>query len=126
MSDVRIDLVVRDPATGDIRLVFVEEGPWPDPQESELLARLQARIYDAVDAVVDGTFAERFPETHGCFFRFVLDCFKAPPPEVPALVEAMNRGLHEGRYGEWIRSSPALKGLRVEFNDRGAPNDPIP
>jgi hypothetical protein len=60
-----IDLVTDRPTDGAFILVLVEEGPW-DPDETDVqLRRIQDRLYDCVDAAVDGHLAGKYPDSRG-------------------------------------------------------------
>lgn len=75
MPRVTFDLVTADPVHGEAVVYLVEEGPWPENEAgwNARLRGLQDRLYDAVDAVVDGHLAGRFPDLHGKPVRIQID-----------------------------------------------------
>ena len=59
MTQTTVDFVAKGPDHDMWRLVLVENGPWQDPGVQ--LGNLQNRLYDCVDALIDGTLIEQFP-----------------------------------------------------------------
>jgi hypothetical protein len=119
MGEVTIDLVMRD-KTGAYRLVLVEEGPWDQPSEEDVLRRLQTRINDTIDVVLDGLILDRFPEMRGNQVPIALDAFNHPPPAVVELIETFDSLLHgEGEYADALRACPHVKTLSLSFRDHG-------
>ncbi len=78
MSVLNIDLITETPETGAFNLILVEEGPWPSGSEESQLRRLQDRLYDCVDAAVDGHIAERYPQSRGRPIVIRLDAYDLP------------------------------------------------
>lgn len=116
MRRVTVDIVTDDPANDEVVLYLVEDGPWPADEASwtERLRPVQDRLYDAVDAAVDGHLAARFPDTHGKKLRIQVDSPGGCPIRLQQLVERFRRALTEGRdYREAIRRSDFISGLRV-------------
>ena len=74
MGTVTIDLITERP-DGALVLVLVEEGPWSEGQLTDELRRVQQRLYDCVEAAVDGVIAERYPQWKSRVFVIRLDCY---------------------------------------------------
>ena len=73
-----IDLVTERPSDGAFILVLIEEGPW-DPAETEAqLRRIQDRLYDCIDAAVDGHLVAQYPDSCGKPVVIRLDCYDTP------------------------------------------------
>lgn len=89
-----VDFVVRGSSQGEWRLVLVEEGPWETPVEDHL-RRLQARLYGCLDAVIEGHFAEQFPESVGRPIVLQIDCYQVPKIEVESFFRRFASGVLE-------------------------------
>jgi hypothetical protein len=95
---------------------LVEEGPWPenDAGWSTRLRELQNRLYDAVDAVVDGDLAGRFPDLQGNAVRIQVDSPSGCPTQLQAFVDRFGEALDDpGEYRDAIAKSAFVSGLRV-------------
>ena len=88
-----IDFVARGETPGQWRLVLVEKGPWPDPTLA--LTRLQDRLYNCVEAILDGQVAAQFPESSGAPIVIQVDCYAVPEPEVAAFFTAFSEGVFQ-------------------------------
>jgi len=77
-----IDLVTQRPADGAYVLVSVEAGPWQTDNVQTELRRIQDRLYDCVDAAVDGHLAAKYPESRGKPVVIRLDCYDTPDKPV--------------------------------------------
>lgn len=73
MAKVTVDFVAQQNSDNVWEVVLVEEGPWLD--KTAAMTRLQAKVFDVVDAVLDGQLAERYPESCGCSVVIVVDCY---------------------------------------------------
>lgn len=80
-----VDFVVMD-SPNHWKMILVEEGPWTGPVEDHL-RRIQDRMYECVDAVLDGKLADQFPESKGAHISVELECFNVLRAEVEGLVE---------------------------------------
>ena len=76
MGEFIVDLIASNPW----KMVLVEQGPWDDIQTN--LYRVQDRLYNCVDAAIEGQLAEQFPESKGQPIRVRLDCYDLPESEV--------------------------------------------
>ena len=59
MTQTIVDFVAKGSEPDMWRLVLVEHGPWHDPITQ--LEKLQNRLYDCIDALIDGTLIDQFP-----------------------------------------------------------------
>lgn len=82
-----VDFVVGGATSDEWRLVLVEEEPWLDPIDVEL-RRIQDRLYDCLDVILDGHLTERFPEALGKRVVVQLDCYDLRREKVEAFFES--------------------------------------
>lgn len=109
-----IDLVTEDPVNDEVVLYLVEEGPWMEESLQERLRSIQARIYDAIDVVVDGHLATKFPELSGRNVRIQLDCHDQPPREIEDLIARFDELISTSdEYRSEIANSDFISGLRI-------------
>jgi hypothetical protein len=81
MGTVTVDFVAR--AAGDgWSLVLVEQGPWRAEEVDAHLRRIQDRLYNCVDVVLDGTFAEKYGEASGRPIVIRVDGYDLPEEPV--------------------------------------------
>src|SRR5262249_35627295 len=92
-NHLTIDLVTERPATGATVLYLVEQGPWPNDRLEAELRRVQDRLYNCVDALVDGQFARTFPESMGKPAVIRLDCYDTPEKPVRAFFERFKKAI---------------------------------
>jgi hypothetical protein len=78
MQRLTVDLVTESPGGGALNLVLVEMGPWPAGMEEAQLRRIQDRLYDCVDAAVDGHVAGKFPSSRGRPVVVRLEAYDLP------------------------------------------------
>src|SRR5262245_50880225 len=114
-----IDLVTERPSDGAFILVLVEEGPWgPDEAEGQL-GRIQDRLYDCVDAAVDGHLARKYPDSRGKPVVIRLDCYDTPDRPVR---DFMKRFAEAIATSEEIQRDLAAQGfvqsIGFEYNRR--------
>lgn len=104
-SRFNIDFVAKGEHSGDFRMVLVEEGPWEKPVTKRLLL-LQNRLYECIDAAIDGKLAARFPESMGTRVIIQVDCYDAPRAEVEDFFHRFSEGaLSTEDYQHALRSS---------------------
>jgi hypothetical protein len=95
-----IDLVTERASDGAFILVLVEEGPWDVCELDARLRQVQERLYDCVDAAIDGHLVARYPDSRGKPVVIRLDCYDAPD-------EPLNGFLK--RFADHIARSPELQ-----------------
>jgi hypothetical protein len=76
-----VDFVARGVEPDEWRLVLVEQGPWHGDTDTEL-SRLQTRLYDCIDAALDGQLAAKYPESRGKRVVIQVDGYELPAEEV--------------------------------------------
>ena len=97
------------------KVVLVEQGPWLD-QESEL-RRVQARLYDCVDAALDGRFAEKFPDSSGSDILIRLDCYDVPKSLMQKVFDIFAETITEHPDNKSaLKKSPYVSTLSFELN----------
>ena len=127
MPAVKIDLVTRHASGHTFSLILVEEGPWHEQALSQELHRVQDRLNDLVDAVLQGIVAQRFPETQGRHIVIRLDGYGLPEAPVEEFCS---------RFAGHLQTSPDIRdacarsafasSLRFEFSLAPLPQGPPP
>jgi hypothetical protein len=111
-----VEFVARGASAGDWSVVLVEQGPWPASVSDELL-RVQDRLYNCVDAVLDGQLAQEFPESKGAAITIRLDCYNVPAEEVKTFFKAFSEGIFEiPDYRQARIDCPFARDIRFELN----------
>jgi hypothetical protein len=127
LPTVKIDLVTRHAAGDTYSLILVEEGPWPGQALSQELHRVQDRLNDVLDAVLQGVVAQRFPETNGRHIVIRLDGYGLPDAPVG---ELCSRFADHVQTSSDVRaacgSSAFASSLRFEFSLSPLPQGPPP
>jgi hypothetical protein len=110
-----VDFVVKD-ASDRWKMVLVEEGPWLG-SISDHLRRIQIRMYECLDAILDGKLAEQFPESKGTHVSVELECFNVPRAEVESFLERFAaQGPLLDDYRKALEASPYTSGVSFEAN----------
>ena len=78
MNTVTVDFVARGEDPSTLKLVLVEQGPWPAEGVEAQLRRVQGRLYDCLDAAIDGQVAAQYPESVGRKITIRLDGYELP------------------------------------------------
>jgi len=113
MAKITFNLVTEDPKNDELVVYLVEPGPWTSPS-NERLKKIQSRLYDAFDAVVDGALTSKYPESKGRRIRVQVDCHDSPPEAVLNLVRKFATFIHDrNEYSKAIQQSPFVKDFRV-------------
>jgi len=81
VGNVTVDFVTQLPQ-GGWGIVLVEQGPWPHEQVESNLRRVQERLYNCIDAALDGKLAEQFPDSKGEAMVIRLDAYNLPEQEL--------------------------------------------
>lgn len=90
-QDYVVDFVAPGDAPDELRLVLVEEGPWADTTRE--LLRLQNRLYDCIDAVLDGELAAELPETKKARIVIQVDGYNLPKAAVSDFFGRFSQGV---------------------------------
>jgi len=115
-ESLTINHVTEDPSNSEIVLYLIEDGPWPDDGAAwtEVIGRIKRRILVAADLVIDGMFAEKFPDSVGKKFRIQVDCPSGTPPEIQELVTSVSDIFANHQvYADAIRQSQFVSALRA-------------
>ena len=83
---VTID-VVSKAQDGSLTLTLVEEGPWAADEITPNLRRVQERLYNCVDAAIDGQVAALYPQSKGKPVVIRLDCYDTPDTPVREFID---------------------------------------
>lgn len=79
------------------------------------MRRIQHRMYECLDAVLDGRLAEQFPESKGAHISVELECFNVPRAEVEGFVDRFATLVPLlDDYRQALKNSPYASG--VSFN----------
>ena len=110
-----VNLVTWDRANDEYVLYLVEEGPWEASSLPDRLRQIQRRIYNAVDAVIDGHFATRFPDSKGKKARIQLDYHTdAPLDAIEALLHKFSLYIsYNQEYQRAIAEKAFISSLRI-------------
>jgi hypothetical protein len=108
-----VDFVVRGDSPDVMKMVLVEEGDWSDTDER--LHALQQRMYDCIDAAIDGQLFNSFPETKGKKIVISVDFYNAPYEKASDFFERFSRNVVLiPSYSEALKSSGFIKGIGFE------------
>jgi hypothetical protein len=119
MNSVTVDFVARSEDPNNWNLVLVEQGPWPKDQVDVQLRRVQGRLYDCIDAAVDGQVAAKFPESFGKSITIRLDGYDLPENEVRTFFNAFAaQVLALPDYSAALAASAHVTGITFEVKLR--------
>lgn len=127
MNELVVDFVARGHAPGEPWLmVLVESGPWDEREVESNLRRIQARMYDCVDAALEGRLADRFPDSRGQNVVVRLDGYDLPEAAVRDFFERFaSAALQLPDYAAALESSTAVSSLAFDLQlDTTAPQRP--
>ncbi len=111
-----VDFVAKGVTPDEWRVVLVEEGPWSRSVEAEL-RRVQERLYECIDAALDGQFAKKFPESNGAKIVIQLDCYNVPGAEVADFFDTFSKGVFfTNDYKDALVQCRFVKGISFEVN----------
>jgi hypothetical protein len=113
-----IDLITKRP-DGAVVLVLVEQGPWDSCEIVAQLRRVQDRLYDCVDAAIDGHLAVKYPDSQGRPVVIRLDCYDTPDQDVCDFIQRFSE--HVTNSDEIQRGMAAqgfVQSLEFEYNWR--------
>ena len=113
-KDVVVDFVASD--NNEWKLVLVEQGPWAGGID-EHLRRFQARLFDAVDAALDGQLAQQFPESAGQHVVVQVDGYNLPKEPVKEFFDRFTKGIFNlDDYKRALEGNAFVKGVRFTIN----------
>jgi hypothetical protein len=113
-----IDLITEQ-KDGNFVVVAVEQGPWAPDEIMHELRRIQDRLYDLVDVVVDGHLAIRYPNAKGKAVTIRLDCYNTPKEQVTEFFQRFVATISNSEeITETIRTKGFITKLEFEINAR--------
>lgn len=116
-SSVRVNMIRRRPVDEAYVLVLVEDGPWPESKVLDGLQKVQTRLMQTVDAVLDGSFARRFPESKGKHFVIRLNSYNIENEELDILFTRFTSWIKKSeRVERGIKDSGTIRSLHFEYN----------
>jgi hypothetical protein len=111
-----VDTITFDPRSKEFVLYLIEDGPWPgDPLAlDEELSRIQGRVFDAFDVVVDGGLSEKLPESRGESVRIQIDSPSGEPAELAELISRLNDFItSNSEYARAVTESQHVSAVRI-------------
>jgi len=110
-----VDFVAKGETPNTWRMVLVEEGPWDEITNE--LRRLQNRLYDCVDAALDGQVYKKFPATKGKVMVIQLDGYNLPREQVSEFFESFSKNvLKLEDYANSLEGNEFINGLEFSLN----------
>jgi len=111
-----VDFVVKGDSPDVMKMVLVEEGDWSNIDAR--LRLLQQRMYECIDAAIDGQLTDLFPETKGKKIVVSIDFYDAPHEETSEFIERFSKNvfLNPSYYGDALRQSRFVKDIAFEVN----------
>lgn len=110
-----IDFVAQGDVPDEWRLVLVEQGPWADTTHE--LSRLQDRLYNCIDAILDGQLAAKFPETRNARVVIQIDCYDVPETEVSEFFGKFSEGVFQiPDYKKALEQCEQARGIGFTIN----------
>lgn len=113
-----VDFVVKGDTPDVMKMVLVEEGDWSDIDGR--LHSLQQRMYDCIDAAIDGQLLKLFPETLGKKIIISVDFYGAPYQRASDFFDQFSKGvLLIPSYSNALKENDFIKaiGFEAEFNN---------
>jgi hypothetical protein len=108
---VVVDFVAKGTTSDEWRMVLVESGPWSGPV-SDHLKTLQNRLYDCIDAALDGQLAEKFPESKGKRLVVQVDCYNIARDPVESFFDEFSKRVFAvGDYKDATANNPYVSGI---------------
>jgi len=112
-----IDFVAKSSDPNVWRIVLVEEGPWEPNEINTELRRVQNRLYDCVDAALDGQLANKFPATNGKVIKIQLDGYNLPETEMSEFFETFSENIFQIEdYAQALEKSKFVEGIIFQLN----------
>lgn len=112
MKNFTIDFVAKGGSPEEWQLVLVEEGDWSFVDRR--LHQLQDRLYDCIDAVLDGQLAEKYPDSMVKNVIIQVEFFDAPEDKVSPFIERFAEDIFSvGDYAEALRGCRFAKSISV-------------
>jgi len=111
-----VDFVASDHGENEWKMILVEEGDWAGDVSSHLY-RIQDRLYECIDAALDGQLAEKFPDSKGKKVIIQLDCYDAPKKEVGDFFNNFSTMVMDlPDYSEALKNNLFVKDIKFQIN----------
>jgi hypothetical protein len=115
VKNFTVDFIAKGRLPNEWMMVLVEEGDWSDIDGR--LHRLQDRLYDCIDAVLDGQMAEKYPESTATDILIQVEFFNAPEDKVAPFVERFSKGVFSvSDYADALRCCRFAKSISIGAN----------
>ena len=115
MPSFVVDFIAKGTADDEWRMVLVEAGPWHSSETR--LQSIQDRLYNCIDAAIDGQLAEQFPQTFGKRIVIELDCYDSPEAEIIEFFDRFSGGvLALDEYRNALSKSPYVREIAFNLN----------
>jgi hypothetical protein len=117
MGTITVDFVARAAGDDGWSLVLVEQGPWRAEDVDAHLRRLQERLYDCVDVVLDGRFAEKYSDARGKPIVIRVDGYDLPEEPVRQFFARFAGGvLQVPEYAAALAASTVVPSIAFELS----------
>ncbi|HEY1615830.1 MAG TPA: hypothetical protein VGF97_19315 [Rhizomicrobium sp.] len=111
-----VNFVARGKSSDQWKMVLVEQGPWNGSTQVNL-KRIQTRLYDCIDATIDGQLAQKFPETRGKKIIIQLDCYNLPKAEISEFFDKFSGDVFsQPDYRDALTKNAFVKSIVFEIN----------
>lgn len=115
-STFTVDFVARGERPDEWNIVLVEEGPWQKNQIEIHLRKLQGRLFECIDAVLDGQLADKFPDSMGAKIIIQVDGYNLPQKETKEFFDRFSQGVFEiDDYRRALQTSPYTREISLEI-----------
>ena len=115
-GEVLVDFVARGETDNQWLVVLVEQGPM-EGSVDDFLHKLQNRLYESIDAVIDGKLAEKFPESQGKEVVIRVDCYDLPQSDIESFFTAFSNGaLETADYRDALQQNRFVSEISFEIN----------
>jgi len=101
-----VDLISFDKKKGEVEITMIEIRPWAT--DTNQLVELQEKFNNYLDYVLDGHFAQQYPQYQGKPLKFCLACATPPEETVKRLIGSMEEYLHSVDIGFVLNVDPSL------------------
>jgi hypothetical protein len=119
MGKVTVNFVAQSKDKSRWLMVLVEQGPWRADEVEVQLRRVQDRLYNCIEAAIDGKLAEQFPASHGEPVTIQVDFYDVPEQPVRAFFERFSeRALQQPSYGQALEASEFVESITFEADYR--------
>lgn len=116
LNKVVIDFLAKGEDENQWLVVLVEEAS-AEYDSDEFLYDFQDRLYNCLDAIIDGQLADKFPDTLNKDIVIRVDCYQVPRQEVEEFFDSFSTGvLAVPDYAEALANSSYVNNIAFEIN----------